>query len=527
MAPKVRQSTNETRRRRTLMTVCVVLMMCVALPLVSTTTTNTNNNTNTNHTDTHPTRHSQQAYGDDPLVVRSAEVREGEERSTRGYLELAEEVVSKVMRKYYSSSTFKKPADIMKPKPTSTEDKTSHDQFTKTKEATQIEDEDSSGQFDYNSRKKRENDPKLLHSTGDPRRFEQDGGEVMVFTTGDADYDMQAGTHHSSHGYHTTTTRKRGDEEVTVSKEVLLSEATHDEGKIKRDDDDDDKEKDRDEGSTRDNGDEQGRKRDENSGAEVKERNDDRVEERNNSARDEQQDDKAAIRNEKDDQETTEMALTRMRSRMVRQLELRGGELGRKFTSLNFPSLEAALISLAFLTFAVFLIDLVQYTHSLLIHTLLPSIYNTKHHLHHVTPSCVPTKDLLTGNTTGRSNNMFSSRPRTPRGSLTGDGDDDDETLTDLIVLTLSSLDTVRYGGDHPDCGKKLLCHLNRSGWHSDGIIGTVSNYFVSLLLSLVSPGSGFEANLEAAQYGRESEGCSDQYSGCPSIMAEFIPKAT
>ncbi|KAK3861394.1 hypothetical protein Pcinc_032643 [Petrolisthes cinctipes] len=487
MAPRVRQSTNETRRRRTLLTVCVVLVMCVALPLVSTT------NTNTNHTDTHPTRHSQQAHGDDPLVVRSAEVMEGEERSTRGYLELAEEVVSKVMRKYYSSSTLKKPADIMKPKPTFTMDKISHDRFTKTKEATHTEDEDSSGQFDYNSRRKRDSDLKLLHGAGDPRRFEQDGGGVVVITTGDATYDMQGGTHHSSHGYHTTTTRKRGGEEVRVSKEALFLEATHDEGKIKRDDDDDDREKARDEGSTRDNGDEQGRKRDENSGAEVKERNDDRVEERNNRGRDEQ-DDKAATRNEKDDQETTEMALTRMRSRMVRQLELRGSELARKFTSLNFPSLEAALISLAFLTFAVFLIDLVQ--------------------------------DLLSGNTTGRSNNMFSSRPRTPRGSLTGDGDDDDETLTDLIVLTLSSLDTVRYGSDHPDCGKKLLCHLNRSGWHSGGIIGTVSNYFVSLLLSLVSPGSGFEANLEAAQYGRESEGCSDHYSGCPSIMAAFIPKA-
>nr|XP_045622397.1 uncharacterized protein LOC123772993 [Procambarus clarkii] len=168
-----------------------------------------------------------------------------------------------------------------------------------------------------------------------------------------------------------------------------------------------------------------------------------------------------------------------VRKTVLHQVERQGSALGRDASAMNLQSLEVALLSLAILTFAVFIIDLVQ--------------------------------DLLRGTTSGRSH----------RGSQ----DDADDGLADLIVLTLSSLDTVSYGREHPDCGKKLLCHLNRSGWHT-GILGTASNYFVSLLLTVYSPTSGFQKNLDAANYGRESEECTDRYSTCPSVLGDLLPSA-
>ncbi|KAK7080552.1 hypothetical protein SK128_010835 [Halocaridina rubra] len=178
-------------------------------------------------------------------------------------------------------------------------------------------------------------------------------------------------------------------------------------------------------------------------------------------------------------------ALTNIRDMIVHRLERESGGVSRQFSSVGFPSIEVALLSLAFLTFAVFLIDLVQVGH------------DPEYH-----------KDLLRGNTTsGR-------RRRSEEGV--------DDGMTDLIVLTLSSIDTISYGNENPDCGQKLLCHLNRSGWH-DGFLGTASNYFVSLLLSLFSPQSGFQNNLNAAQFGKESDECTDRYSTCPSVLADLM----
>ncbi|XP_066978067.1 uncharacterized protein [Macrobrachium rosenbergii] len=169
-------------------------------------------------------------------------------------------------------------------------------------------------------------------------------------------------------------------------------------------------------------------------------------------------------------------SLERLRDKAVRSLEKRSGDLRKQFSSMNFPSLEAALLSLAFLTFAVFVIDLIQ--------------------------------DLFRGTSTGRKRR--SSEP--------------DDGMTDVIVLALSSIDTLSYGSQNPACGQKLLCHLNRSGWH-DGLLGSASNYFVSLLLSVFSPKSGFQKNLDAAHFGKESEDCTERYSGCPSVLGELLPK--
>ncbi|XP_071546857.1 uncharacterized protein [Panulirus ornatus] len=175
-------------------------------------------------------------------------------------------------------------------------------------------------------------------------------------------------------------------------------------------------------------------------------------------------------------------SLERVREGLLDYIGSRGSEVGRTYSALTFPSLEAALLSLAFLTFAVFLIDLVQ--------------------------------DLLTGNSGGG---------RHGRARQEGGGEVD-EGVTDMIVLTLSSLDTLSFGREQPDCGRKLLCHLNRSGWH-DGLLGTASNYFVSLLLTIFSPTSGFGGNLEAASSGRE-EGleCVARYPSCPSILGDLLP---
>ncbi|XP_042205950.1 uncharacterized protein LOC121855146 [Homarus americanus] len=163
-----------------------------------------------------------------------------------------------------------------------------------------------------------------------------------------------------------------------------------------------------------------------------------------------------------------------VKNKLIEHVDTQGRSLSRQMSSLNFPSLEVALLSLAFLTFAVFLIDLVQ--------------------------------DLLNGNTSGRKRR-----------------DAADDGLTDLIVLTLSSLDTVSFGRENPECGQRLLCHLNRSGWH-DGMLGTASNYFVSMILSLFSPSSGFQGNLDAANYGRESEECAERYPTCPSVLGDLLP---
>ncbi|KAK8376729.1 hypothetical protein O3P69_009976 [Scylla paramamosain] len=73
-----------------------------------------------------------------------------------------------------------------------------------------------------------------------------------------------------------------------------------------------------------------------------------------------------------------------------------------------------------------------------------------------------------------------------------------------------------------PDCGRKLLCHLNRAGWH-DGWLGTASNYFVSLVFSILSS-STFQDNLEAANFGREKQDCTSRYPSCPSVLGELLP---
>ncbi|XP_068233801.1 uncharacterized protein [Palaemon carinicauda] len=162
--------------------------------------------------------------------------------------------------------------------------------------------------------------------------------------------------------------------------------------------------------------------------------------------------------------------------RINNSLEKQNADLSRQFSSMNFPSLEAALLSLAFLTFAVFVINLLQ--------------------------------DLLRGSSSGRKRR--SSEP--------------DDRMTDVIVLALSSIDTLSYGTQNPICGQKLLCHLNRSGWH-DGLLGSASNYIVSLLLSVFSPKSNFQNNLDAAHFGRENEECTEKYSGCPSVLGELLPQ--
>ncbi|ROT82859.1 hypothetical protein C7M84_023965 [Penaeus vannamei] len=154
--------------------------------------------------------------------------------------------------------------------------------------------------------------------------------------------------------------------------------------------------------------------------------------------------------------------------------ETRGKAVARQFSSLSFPSLEAALLSLAFLTFAVFLIDLVQ--------------------------------DVLSTNST--STGRHTRNVRDP---------EEDQRTTDLIVLALTSLDTVSHGRENPECGQKLLCHLNRSGWHDEGILGT------ALFLTLFSPESGFQRNMDAAQYGRDKQECVDKYTSCPSILGDLI----
>nr|XP_053638152.1 uncharacterized protein LOC128692850 [Cherax quadricarinatus] len=168
--------------------------------------------------------------------------------------------------------------------------------------------------------------------------------------------------------------------------------------------------------------------------------------------------------------------LQSIRSKVLYYLEREGQHLGREYNNMNLPSVEVALLSLAFLTFVVFIVDLVQ--------------------------------DLLTGSSS-------SGRKRA--------ADDADDSLADLIVLTLSSLDTVSYGREHPDCGRKLLCHLNRSGWHS-GVLGTASNYFVSLVLTVFSPASDFQRYVDAADYGRQNDECADRYSSCPSVLGDLLP---
>lgn len=165
---------------------------------------------------------------------------------------------------------------------------------------------------------------------------------------------------------------------------------------------------------------------------------------------------------------------------LMQAVETRGKAVARQFSSLSFPSLEAALLSLAFLTFAVFLIDLVQ--------------------------------DVLSTNST--STGRHTRNARDP---------EEDQRTTDLIVLALTSLDTVSHGRENPECGQKLLCHLNRSGWHDEGILGTASNYVVSLFLTLFSPESGFQRNMDAAQYGRDKQECVDKYTSCPSILGDLI----
>ncbi|XP_063878103.1 uncharacterized protein LOC135110069 [Scylla paramamosain] len=171
-------------------------------------------------------------------------------------------------------------------------------------------------------------------------------------------------------------------------------------------------------------------------------------------------------------------ALTRARSSLISSIDRRGKEMGRSFSSGSFSSLESTLLSLAFLTFAVFLVDLVQ--------------------------------DLLNGTTS------------TSTGRKRRSEKEDEERMTDLIVLALSSVDTLSFGADTPDCGRKLLCHLNRAGWH-DGWLGTASNYFVSLVFSILSS-STFQDNLEAANFGREKQDCTSRYPSCPSVLGELLP---
>ncbi|KAG7155318.1 hypothetical protein Hamer_G024584 [Homarus americanus] len=97
-------------------------------------------------------------------------------------------------------------------------------------------------------------------------------------------------------------------------------------------------------------------------------------------------------------------------------------------------------------------------------------------------------------------------------------------TLFDTVKNKLiEHVDTVSFGRENPECGQRLLCHLNRSGWH-DGMLGTASNYFVSMILSLFSPSSGFQGNLDAANYGRESEECAERYPTCPSVLGDLLP---
>ncbi|XP_042856406.1 uncharacterized protein LOC122243007 [Penaeus japonicus] len=169
-----------------------------------------------------------------------------------------------------------------------------------------------------------------------------------------------------------------------------------------------------------------------------------------------------------------------VKEKLMRAVERQGKAVARQFSSLSFPSLEAALLSLAFLTFAVFLIDLVQ--------------------------------DVLSANSTSSGRHARAAREQ-----------EEDQRTTDLIVLALTSLDTVSHGRENPECGQKLLCHLNRSGWHDEGILGTASNYVVSLFLALYSPDSGFQRNLDAAQFGREKQECVDKYTACPSILGDLI----
>ncbi|XP_050705348.1 uncharacterized protein LOC126990713 [Eriocheir sinensis] len=171
--------------------------------------------------------------------------------------------------------------------------------------------------------------------------------------------------------------------------------------------------------------------------------------------------------------------------------ERRERAVSRSFSSLSFTNLESALLSLAFLTFAVFLVGLVQ--------------------------------DLLNGSSTttnGRKRSQSAASGLLKL--LSEDSDDKDDRMADLIVLTLSSIDTLSYGRENPDCGRKFLCHLNRSGWH-DGLLGTASNYLVSLVFSLVSP-SGFQENLDAAMFGREKQDCTFRYPSCPSVIGELLP---
>jgi len=158
----------------------------------------------------------------------------------------------------------------------------------------------------------------------------------------------------------------------------------------------------------------------------------------------------------------------------------------------TFASLEVALLSLAFLTFAVFLIDLVQ--------------------------------DLFNSSSSGRSSRLR----RDTQDETTSSSLPDEESTTDLIVLVLSSIDTVANaynGGTNPDCGQKFLCHLNRSGWNAPGLLGEGANYAASAILSVFT-GTKFEEGIGAAQMGRDQEDCKQHYTECPSVIRNFIPKS-
>lgn len=176
--------------------------------------------------------------------------------------------------------------------------------------------------------------------------------------------------------------------------------------------------------------------------------------------------------------------LDTVRENLAKYIDEHASALHARYTGVTgrtFASLEVALLSLAFLTFAVFLIDLVQ--------------------------------DLF--NSSGR--RLRRDAPE-PSSALP-----DEESTTDLIVLVLSSIDTVGNGGSTPDCGQKLLCHLNRSGWNAPGMLGEGVNYAASALFSIFS-GTKFEDGLEAAQLGRDEEDCKIQFPECPSIIRGFIP---
>ncbi|XP_076028755.1 uncharacterized protein LOC143017769 [Oratosquilla oratoria] len=155
----------------------------------------------------------------------------------------------------------------------------------------------------------------------------------------------------------------------------------------------------------------------------------------------------------------------------------KSASLGRQLSSMSFPSLEVALLSLAFLTFAVFLVDLVR--------------------------------DVFTNNSTGRKRRDASSA-------------ENSDVIADLIVVILSSLDTVSYGRKNPDCGHRLICHLNRVGWHQ-GPLGSAANFGLSLALSLFSPDAKLEENLASAEFGRENEECALQFPGCPSVVSSLM----